>query len=55
MCEVGGVAELLRLYTEVPRERSGRPWLLANMVGGLDGSAAVGGRVGSLSTGPDAA
>lgn len=31
-----------------------RPWLSANMVGGLDGSAAVGGRVGELSAGPDA-
>jgi riboflavin biosynthesis pyrimidine reductase len=28
---------------------------MANMVGGLDGSAAIGGRVGPLSTGPDAA
>lgn len=53
--EVAGLDELLALYTGVPRERPDRPWLLTNMVGGLDGSAAVGGRVGSLSTGPDAA
>ena len=53
--EVAGLEELVELYTGVVRERPGRPWLMSNMVGGLDGSAAVGGRVGSLSTGPDAA
>lgn len=29
--------------------RDGRPWVLDNMVSGLDGSAAIGGRVGQLS------
>ena len=30
-----------------------RPWVLANMVAGIDGSAAVGGRVGGLSSARD--
>jgi riboflavin biosynthesis pyrimidine reductase len=43
-------------YAQVNRTRAdGGCWLMANMVGGLDGSAAIGGRVGPLSTGPDAA
>jgi riboflavin biosynthesis pyrimidine reductase len=43
-------------YLEVDRSRpSGPCWVLANMVGGLDGSAAIGGRVAALSTKPDAA
>ena len=43
-------------YLAVDRTRSGgRPWLVAHMVGGLDGCATVGGRVGALSTGPDKA
>lgn len=43
-------------YVEVDRSRpSGPCWLMANMVGGLDGSAAIGGRVAALSTAPDAA
>jgi riboflavin biosynthesis pyrimidine reductase len=42
-------------YAAVDRSRGPGPcWVMANMVGGLDGSAAVGGRVGSLSTAPDA-
>lgn len=42
-------------YAEVERRPDGdRPWVLANMVGGLDGSAAIGGRVGELSAGTDA-
>jgi len=37
-------------YAAVDRTRSGETcWVMANMVGGLDGSAAVGGRVGALS------
>src|SRR6478672_7900328 len=32
---------------------SGRPWILGNMVCGIDGSAAVGGRVGGLSSPKD--
>ena len=40
------------LYRSVDRtaRQGGRPWVLANMVAGLDGSAAVGGRVGALSS-----
>jgi riboflavin biosynthesis pyrimidine reductase len=42
-------------YAAVLREaRGGRPYVLANMVGGLDGSAAVSGRVGVLSSPVDA-
>lgn len=48
------IDDLLDLYV-VDREPAGdRPWVLANMVGGLDGSAAVGGRVGALSDETDA-
>lgn len=37
-------------YRSVARQPKGdRPWVLANMVSGLDGSAAVNGRVGALS------
>lgn len=43
-------------YLEVDRSRGQGPcWVMANMVGGLDGSAAIGGRVAALSTKPDAA
>lgn len=49
------VADVLDPYREVDRVRSdGGAWVLANMVGGLDGSAAVGGRVGALTGGADA-
>lgn len=42
-------------YAAVDRTRpDGAPWVMAHMVGGLDGSAAIAGRVGSLSTAPDA-
>lgn len=42
--------DLLAPYAEVERTPpAGRPWVLANMVAGLDGSAAAGGRVGALS------
>ncbi|HEY6531800.1 MAG TPA: pyrimidine reductase family protein [Acidimicrobiales bacterium] len=41
---------------EVPRPAvGGRPWTLANMVAGLDGSLAWNGRVGSLSSATDRA
>jgi riboflavin biosynthesis pyrimidine reductase len=41
-------------YAAVRRaRRGGRPYVLANMVGGLDGSAAVSGRVGVLSSPAD--
>ena len=50
------VSDPLALYALVDRTRpDGGSWVMANMVGGLDGSAAIGGRVGALSTGPDAA
>ncbi len=46
---------MLDPYREVDRTRAeGGAWVLANMVGGLDGSAAVGGRVGALTGGADA-
>jgi riboflavin biosynthesis pyrimidine reductase len=48
------VADLLSPYRIERVRGDGRCWVLANMVGGLDGSAAVGGRVGALSHGPDA-
>jgi len=35
------------------RPSSAECWVMANMVGGLDGSAAIGGRVGALSSGLD--
>jgi len=48
------IDDLLDLYL-VDRELLGdRPWVLANMVGGLDGTAAIGGRVGALSDDTDA-
>lgn len=41
-------------YLDVDRRRTdGRPWVLANMVCGLDGSTAIDGRVGSLSSPTD--
>jgi riboflavin biosynthesis pyrimidine reductase len=41
-------------YASVDRGRAdGGAWVMANMVSGLDGSAAVGGRVAALSTEPD--
>lgn len=44
------VDDVLEPYRAVDRApRSGRPWVMANMVAGLDGSASVGGRVGELS------
>ena len=49
------VADVLTPYRDVDRVRpQGGAWVLANMVGGLDGSAAVGGRVGALTGGADA-
>jgi riboflavin biosynthesis pyrimidine reductase len=51
---VAELADPLAPYAAVDRRGTGRPWVLANMVGGLDGSAAVDGRVGALSGGADA-
>lgn len=46
--------DALAPYAAVDRNRRGG-WVMANMVGGLDGCAAVGGRVGALSDPPDKA
>ena len=48
------IDDALAPYVGVDRSATGRPWVMANMVGGLDGSAAVHGRVGALSGGADA-
>lgn len=48
------VSDLLAPYRVARRPPADRCWVMANMVGGLDGSAAVGGRVGALSHGADA-
>jgi len=48
------VADPLAPYAKVDRSNPvGACWLMAHMVGGLDGSAAIRGRVGELSTAPD--
>lgn len=53
---VGWLTDPLAPYAAVDRSRlTGPCWVMANMVGGLDGSAAIGGRVSALSTAPDAA
>jgi riboflavin biosynthesis pyrimidine reductase len=49
------IADPLAPYAEVDRTRGpGACWVMAHVVGGLDGSAAIRGRVGALSTAPDA-
>jgi riboflavin biosynthesis pyrimidine reductase len=48
------IDDALAPYAGVDRSATGRPWVMANMVGGLDGSAAIRGRVGALSGGADA-
>ncbi|MGO9217948.1 MAG: pyrimidine reductase family protein [Streptosporangiaceae bacterium] len=49
------IEDPLEPYAHVNRSRAdGRSWVMAHMVSGLDGSAAIGGRVGGLSTAPDA-
>lgn len=49
-----GLADALSPYAEVQRRpMGGRPWVLANMVCGLDGSTAIDGRVGALSSPTD--
>lgn len=46
--------DALEPYLAVDRSRpAGACWVLGHMVAGLDGTAAVNGRVGALSTGPD--
>lgn len=50
------VPDALAPYLEVDRSRPVHEcWVIGHMVAGLDGTAAVGGRVGSLSTSPDQA
>jgi hypothetical protein len=47
---LGDLSAFERSYLDVDRHpASGRPWVLSNFVVSLDGSAAVGGRVGELS------
>ncbi len=49
------VADPLMPYAAVDRSRRRDGcWVMGHMVGGLDGSAAIGGRVADLSTAPDA-
>jgi len=49
------VTDPLAPYAEVDRTRGpGASWVMAHVVSGLDGSAAIRGRVGQLSTAPDA-
>jgi riboflavin biosynthesis pyrimidine reductase len=49
------ISDPLAPYARVNRDRApGVCWVMAHMVGGLDGTAAVGGRVGALSDAPDA-
>ncbi|MFP5578989.1 MAG: pyrimidine reductase family protein [Acidimicrobiia bacterium] len=48
------LADPLAPYADVDRHLvDGRPWVLANMVSGLDGSTAIDGRVGALSSPTD--
>ncbi|MEX2658620.1 MAG: pyrimidine reductase family protein [Acidimicrobiales bacterium] len=50
------IDDVLAPYRDVDRTPpTGRAWILANMVAGLDGSTAIGGRVGQLSSPSDAA
>lgn len=51
-----GITGPLAPYAQVDRARAGNGcWVMASMAGGLDGPAAISGRAGALSTGPDAA
>lgn len=48
------LADALDPYLAVDRSRPrGACWVMGHMVAGLDGTAAIAGRVGALSTGPD--
>ena len=50
----GSVSDPLTPYRAVERHpRDGHGWVMANMVAGLDGTAAIKGRVGSLSSARD--
>lgn len=49
-----GLPDALAPYKDVDRRQvDGHPWVLANMVSGLDGSTAIDGRVGALSSPTD--
>jgi riboflavin biosynthesis pyrimidine reductase len=49
------IDDVLAVYEAVDRRRTdGRPWVVANMVAGIDGTTAHGGRVGPLSGPADA-
>lgn len=49
------LVDILAPYEQADRSRRRGPcWLMANMVGGLDGSAAVAGRAGGLASAADA-
>jgi riboflavin biosynthesis pyrimidine reductase len=52
LSQVGGlIDDPLLPYLSIDRQpRDGHGWVMANMVAGLDGTAAIHGRVGSLST-----
>ena len=41
----------LSIYTDAPRPR--RPWVLANMVAGIDGSVSIDGRTKEMSSTAD--
>src|SRR5687768_11490552 len=45
--------DLFRTYTDAPRPT--RPWVLANMVAGIDGSVAIDGRTKEMSSDVDRA
>jgi riboflavin biosynthesis pyrimidine reductase len=54
LTETGTLPDILRPYAAAQRDTgTGRCWVMANMVGGLDGSASVQGRVGALSDATD--
>lgn len=48
------LADPMTAYVDVDRTPVNDCWVMGHMVGGLDGSAAIQGRVGALSDGPDA-
>jgi len=53
LSRAAAVPELLVPYAAVDRDRGGGCWVMANMVAGLDGSAAIAGRVAALSNDAD--
>jgi riboflavin biosynthesis pyrimidine reductase len=51
--ETSVMDDLFMVYTDAPRDR--RPWVLANMVAGIDGSVAIDGRTKEMSSDVDRA